>query len=83
MRFPHAVVDLSLCQSRIFSSPDEAFSKSGVSLLVCLVLRIHSFAGISNLLVIPQNRELSRSNWNCWAGPFYSGGVPKNDTGLR
>jgi hypothetical protein len=82
MRLPHAIVDLNLCQPRVFPSPGEAFSKSAVCPLVCLVLRIHSFAGISNLLAIPQNGELSRSDWN-WAGPFYSGGVPKKDTGLR
>jgi len=58
MRLSHAVVDLALCQPRIFPRPDEAFSKSRVRLLVCLVLRIHAFAGISNVLVIPQNGEL-------------------------
>jgi hypothetical protein len=48
-----------LCQLRIFPSFNKAFSKSGVGPLVCLVLRIHAIAGISNALAIPQNREWS------------------------
>jgi hypothetical protein len=51
--------------------------------LVSLVLRIHAVAGISNALAIPQNRELSGSDWNFGTGAFYSGGAPKKDTGLR
>jgi len=83
MRLPHPVVDLALRQPRIFPSPDKAFSKSGVCPLVCLVLRIHSFAGISNLLAVPQNGELSDPIRVCGAGSFYSGGAPRKDTGLR
>jgi hypothetical protein len=70
MRLPHAVVDLALCQSRIFSSLDEAFSKSGVGPLICLVLRIHALAGISNARAIPQNREVvSWASPHCIVGP--------------
>jgi hypothetical protein len=57
MGLPHASVDLDLCQLRIFPSLNKAFSKSAIGPLVCLVLRIHAIAGISNALVIPQNRE--------------------------
>jgi len=57
MGLPHAGIDLALCQLGIFPSLDKAFSKSGVSPLVCLVLRIHAIAGISNVLAIPQNRD--------------------------
>jgi hypothetical protein len=57
MGLPHAGVDLALCQLRIFPSLNKAFSKSDVGPLVCLVLRIHVIAGISNALAIPQNGE--------------------------
>jgi hypothetical protein len=57
MRLSHPVVDLNLRQSRVFPGLNEAFSKRTVGPLVCLVFRIHAFAGICNTRVIPQNRE--------------------------
>jgi hypothetical protein len=70
-----------LGQLRIVPSLNKAFSKSGVGPLVCLVLRIHAIAGISNALAIPQNREQRTARIHGEQG--YSGGGPKKDTGLR
>jgi len=57
MRLSDAVIDLNLCQSRVLPSLNEAFSKSAVGPLVCLVFRIHAFAGITNTRAIPQKGE--------------------------